>query len=242
MITNEIPSVCSSSGVALVIDKIRDQVATLPSEWGKAIPSEEVLADRFNVNSHLVRQALGFLVDWEILEAGPSNEFYAKPYVTDVDDFRAKNRVALRDYLEVHFILETQTARLAARRRTMEDIRGLWFALGRRGEYSVNEDLTSFVDRDQAVHEAVAAASHNQVLWSVYRSLNQAFHRPYLSIFADSELFEPGLEAHSNVVEAIIYGDEDAAVRAVHALFLPLLERLSLSSDMNPVHISRAKR
>jgi DNA-binding FadR family transcriptional regulator len=238
MSTDEIPSVCSSSGVALVIDKIRDQVSMLPMEWGKAIPSEEVLADRFNVNSHLVRQALEFLVDWDILEAGPSNELYAKSYVTDVDDFRAKNRVALRDYLEVHFILETQTARLAARRRTMEDIRGLWFALARRGEYNVSEDLTSFVDRDQAVHEAVAAASHNDVLWSVYRSLNQAFHRPYLSIFADSELFEPGLDAHSNVVEAIIYGDEDAAVRAVQAMFLPLLERISSLSDTSHAHLS----
>lgn len=240
--TDEILSVRSSSGVAIVIDKIRDQAAMLPMELGKAIPSVEVLADRFNVNSQLVRQALGFLVDWKILEAGTSNEFYAKSYVTGVDDFRAKNRVALRDYLEVHFILETQMARLAARRRTIEDIRGLWFALARRGEYSVNEDLTSFVDRDQAVHEAVAAASHNDVLWSVYRSLHQAFHRPYLTIFADSELLEPGLDAHSNVVEAIIYGDEEAAVRAVRALFLPLLNSLSSPLGMSEALMSRAEK
>ncbi|NBB09886.1 FadR/GntR family transcriptional regulator [Pseudomonas sp. SLFW] len=143
-------------------------------------------------------------------------------------------RSTLRDYLEVHFLLEVQTARLAARRRTMSDIRDLWFALARRGEYSESDDLACFSDRDQAVHEAVAAASHNDVLWSVYRSLNAAFHRPYLSIYAAHALFEPSLAAHAKIIEAIIYGDEEAAVGAVRAMFTPLLERVALLPEVIP--------
>jgi len=143
-------------------------------------------------------------------------------------------RSTLRDYLEVHFILEVQTARLAARRRTMSDIRDLWFALARRGEYSEDEDLACFTDRDQAVHEAVAVASHNDVLWSVYRSMTAAFHLPYRSIYAAHSLSEPSLAAHAKIIEAIIYGDEEAAVSAVRAMFTPLLERVTLLPEVIP--------
>lgn len=146
-------------------------------------------------------------------------------------------RSTLRDYLEVHFILEVQTARLAARRRTISDIRDLWFALAKRGEYSEEDDLGGFADRDQAVHEAVAMASHNEVLWSVYKSLNAAFHRPYLSIFAAHTLFEPSLSAHVKIVEAISYGDEEAAVGAVRAMFMPMLERVSLLPEVIPTKL-----
>ncbi|WP_447649168.1 FCD domain-containing protein [Pseudomonas abietaniphila] len=131
---------------------------------------------------------------------------------------------SLRDYLEVHFILEVQTARLAARRRTASDIRDLWFALAKRGEYRLGEDLANFAGRDDAVHEAVAAAAHNDLLWSAYRSLTSACHGPYTSIFA-SNVRESNLDAHARVVEAIIYGDEEGAVEAVKAMFTPLLDR-----------------
>lgn len=148
-----------------------------------------------------------------------------------------KERSTLRDYLEVHFILELQTARLAARRRTASDIRDLWLALARRGEYTEGEDLDCFADRDQAVHEAVALASHNEVLLSVYKSMNAAFHRPYRAIFAAHSFFESSFPAHAKIIEAVIYGDEEAAVGAVRAMFSPLLERVTLLPEVIPKNL-----
>ncbi|MGY2233491.1 FadR family transcriptional regulator [Pseudomonas gingeri] len=174
-------------------------------------------------------------VGWTLLEAAGGKHRFVRSLQKRVECLRARDRRVLRDYLEVRFSLEIQAARLAASRRTLADIRGLWFALARRGEYRHDEDLVSFVDRDQAVHEAVAAASHNEELWSVYRWLSRSFHRPYLSIFADDELREPGLTAHAKVIEAITYGDEVAAVRAVQALFVPLLEKITLLSGNGSV-------
>lgn len=142
-----------------------------------------------------------------------------------------QSRIAIRDHLEAQYLLEVETARLAARRRTLEDIQQLWRTLAARGEYTAGEALNGFIDRDQAVHGAVAVASHNLVLQTIYRSFSASFHTQYLAIFADHELYEPGLEAHAKVVQAIIYGDEEAAVCAVHEMFDPMLEKLAWLSQ-----------
>jgi len=142
-----------------------------------------------------------------------------------------QKRIAIRDHLEAQYLLEVETARLAARRRTLEDIHRLWRTLAVRGEYTEGDALDDFIDRDQALHSAVAMASHNLVLQTIYRSFSASFHSHYLAIFADHELYEPGLEAHAQVVQAIIYGDEEAAVRAVRAMFDPMMEKLGWLSQ-----------
>ncbi|NWC92838.1 MULTISPECIES: FadR/GntR family transcriptional regulator [unclassified Pseudomonas] len=152
-------------------------------------------------------------------------------WVASIIDGIREQRSAIRDHLEAQYLLEVETARLAARRRTLEDIHRLWHALALRGEYCLSDELDDFVDRDQALHGAVAVASHNVVLQSMYRSFSASFHSQYLAIFADKELHEPGLEAHTRVVQAIIFGDEEAAVEAVRAMFDPMLATLSWLSE-----------
>lgn len=219
------------SWVASIIDGIREQVSSATWRCGDRLPGEGELASQFGGSRFAVREALKCLINWQMLELRAGEGVFVCSGVDRVDSFRINNRIAIRDHLEAQCLLETETAQLAARRRTLEDIRRLWRTLALRGEYSASDELDDFVDRDQALHNAVALASHNQVLQSMYRSFSASFHRQYLAIFADNELFEPGLEAHARVVQAIIYGDEQAAIQAVQAMFDPLLERLGWLSQ-----------
>jgi DNA-binding FadR family transcriptional regulator len=156
-----------------------------------------------------------------------------------VERCRERNRIAIRDHLEAQCLLEIQTVQLAARRRTLDDVRRLRTCLAKRGEYSINDELDDFVDRDQALHAAIAEASHNVALQSMYRSFSYSFHSQYLAIFADNELHEPGLDAHASVVEAVIYGDEARAAQAVQAMFKPMLDKLSLLFERDKEAIIR---
>ncbi|NWC30201.1 FadR family transcriptional regulator [Pseudomonas yamanorum] len=224
-------SLCNHSWVASIIDGIREQVSNATLRRGDRLPSEGELADQFGGSRFAVREAVKFLINWQVLELRAGEGIFVRSRMDRVDSFRTRNRIAIRDHLEAQYLLEAETARLAARRRTLEDIRRLWRTLALRGEYSISDELDDFVDRDQALHGAVAVASHNVVLQSMYRSFSSSFHSQYLAIFADNELYEPGLEAHARVVQAIIYGDEDAAVAAVRAMFDPMLEKLSWLSE-----------
>lgn len=224
-------SLCKHSWVASIIDGIREQVSNATLRRGDRLPSEGELASQFGGSRFAVREAVKFLINWQVLELRAGEGVFVRTRMDRVDSFRIRNRIAIRDHLEAQYLLEAETARLAARRRTLEDIRRLWHTLALRGEYSLSDELDDFVDRDQALHGAVAVASHNVVLQSMYRSFSSSFHSQYLAIFADNELYEPGLEAHARVVQAIIFGDEEAAVEAVRAMFDPMLAKLSWLSE-----------
>ncbi|MNU38672.1 putative L-lactate dehydrogenase operon regulatory protein [compost metagenome] len=216
--------------IAGIISAIRQQVAESILPHGGRLPTEEQLAKRFNVTPVTIKEVVRFLINYELLEMSTDNEIHICKGKDVVEEYFEKNRILLRDHLEVHYMLEMQIVRLAAHRRTQGDIRNLWFSLAKRGEYSINEDLSEFVKRDLELHEAIASASHNQVLQSAYYSLNNSFRKPYMGMFADNELFEPGLDAHTKVVEAVIYGDEVAAIKATKDLFSPLLSKISTLS------------
>ncbi|MCQ6257177.1 FadR/GntR family transcriptional regulator [Pseudomonas sp. Q11] len=217
--------------VASIIDGIREQVSNATWRKGDRLPNESELTNQFGGSRYAVREAVKFLINWQVLEWRAGEGVVVRSRLDRVDSFRIRNRIAIRDHLEAQYLLEAETARLAARRRTQEDIRRLWRALAQRGEYSISDELDDFVDRDQAVHGAVAVATHNVALQAIHRSFSASFHSQYLAIFADNELNEPSLEAHVREVQAIIYGDEAAAVEAVRAMFDPLLEKLSWLSE-----------
>jgi len=215
------------SWVASIIDAIREQISQCTLRRGDRLPPEGELANQFGGGRYAVREAVKFLINWQLLEVRPGEGVFIRSDLDLVESCRERNRIGIRDHLEAQCLLEIQTAQLAARRRTLDDVRRLRSCLARRGEYSVNDELDDFVDRDQELHAAIAVASHNVVLQSIYRSFSSSFHSQYLAIFADNELYEPGLDAHTKVVEAVIYGDEEVAAQAVQAMFKPMLDKLS---------------
>lgn len=235
MNTNNNYPASESLKISSIISAIRQQVAESILPHGGRLPNEEKLANRFNVTPETIKEVLRFLINYELLELNNENEIHVCKGKDVVGEYFERNRILLRDHLEVHYMLEMQIVRLAAHRRTQGDIRSLWFSLAKRGEYSINENLSDFIKRDLDLHETMATASHNRMLQSVYYSLNNSFRKPYMAMFADNELFEPGFDAHTKVVEAVIYGDEAAAVKATKDLFLPLLSKISKLSTRGSV-------
>jgi DNA-binding FadR family transcriptional regulator len=116
---------------------------------------------------------------------------------------------------EVRAGLEVEAARLAARRRTAQDVERLRAALAERDAATSPAEL---VDADLRFHAAVVAA-HNGVLSEVFGSFLGALRVAAEDLVADTGLrARPELAevdaAHRALVDAIVDGDVDAAVAA----------------------------
>lgn len=228
--------------IASTIDAIRSRIADQTLRAGDRLPVEADLVKQIGGSRHTVRQALQTLLNWQFLEFRPGEGMYVTQATRSVEDWRQHNRAGIRDHLEMHYVLEVEAARLAARRRNIEDIRRLRERLALRGEYCAADDLEDFIARDRELHMAIAMASHNLALQSMYRSFSVSIRSHVLAIFADGQLLDPDLNAHAAVVESIIYGDESAAVEAVKAMLLPTIEQLNQLMGSESCNVSVADR
>lgn len=215
------------SWIAQTIDAIRVQISSRALLIGDRLPSEAELVQQVGGGRYTVRDAVRFLVNWQLLEIRPGGGVFVSRDQDRTDAFRMRNRAGIRDHLEMQCVLEVEAARFAARRRSLNDVRRLRQCLAMRGEYGPDDELESFLERDRELHMAIALASHNSALVTMYRSFSVSIRCHSQAIFADGQLCEPGLAAHAATVEAIIYGDEDAAAAAARHMLEPLIDQIS---------------
>ncbi|WP_277963387.1 FCD domain-containing protein [Pseudomonas sp. RIT-To-2] len=210
------------------IDGIRNHISDRTFQVGDRLPAEADLVRQYGGGRHTVRDALRFLVNWQLLEIRAEGGIYVRCDHGDTEAFRRRNRAGIRDHLEMQGVMEVEAARFAAQRRSMADIRRLRACLAARGEYSANDELEHFLERDRELHRAIALASHNTAIQSMYRSFSVAVRSHSLAIFADDQLQEPDLAAHAGIVDSIIYGDDVGAAAAARELVQPMIDRLSV--------------
>ncbi|QUW84795.1 FCD domain-containing protein [Streptomyces mirabilis] len=107
-------------------------------------------------------------------------------------------------------LVEVQAARLAAARRTPEDVTAL---AGRRAA-SAGDDA-AFVDADIALHAAVVAAVHNPVLADLFREFVPALREGLIEMLDLVGMREhdpnTGDDAHAALVRAVADGDAETA-------------------------------
>jgi FCD domain len=101
-------------------------------------------------------------------------------------------------------MLETEAARLAAERRTDDDIKQLKRLLAQRGEIPASSDLTAFIDRDLAFHMGIARATHNTALEDLYRYFSASVRANIYTVLTERDLPEPDVAAHDKILTEIV--------------------------------------
>jgi DNA-binding FadR family transcriptional regulator len=194
-----------------VIAQLRNQITS--GEWpvGSRIPTEPVLVERLGVARNTVREAVRALAHNGLLDIRQGSG----TYVVATSELAGvmNRRFAQADPLhvaELRAALETQAARLAARRRTPRDLEQLALLLERRDEAWASGDAERFVQADATLHTAVVTAAHNDVLAEVYADLGGVL-RQFLREGVGTELRPEGLTDHGRLVAAIRDGDERTA-------------------------------
>ncbi|WP_079132007.1 FadR/GntR family transcriptional regulator [Streptomyces nanshensis] len=196
-----------------VIAALRTQIAS--GEWpvGTRIPTEPELVEELGVARNTVREAVRALAHNGLLDIRQGSG----TYVAATSELAGvmQRRFADADPLhvaEMRAALETSGARLAAQRRTKQDLAQLDALLARREAAWDSGDAERFVEADASLHLGVVAASHNDVLAALYADLGEVM-RDFLRLDIGEELRAEAHMDHARLIEAIHAGDEEAAAR-----------------------------
>lgn len=194
-----------------VIAQLRTQITS--GEWpvGSRIPTEPELVEQLGVARNTVREAVRALAHNGLLDIRQGSGTYVVATSELASVMQRRFADADPHHVgELRSVLEASAARLAARRRTDREMAVLDTALLRRESAWQSGDREAFIQADATLHQAVVAASHNDVLAQLYADLGEVL-RDYLRDNVGTELLPGQYIDHSRLIEAIRAGDDGAA-------------------------------
>lgn len=197
--------------VSQVIAQLSAQIQA--GEWcvGSRIPPEPELAATLGVGRNTLREAVLALAHAGLLERRQGSGTYVVGAHELTGALHRRVATAARnEALEVRQALEVQAARLAALRRTQEDLTALDGALAAREAAWASGDAAVFVETDVVLHQTVVAAAHNSMLAELYRDFSTAL-RASIADFVGDQLEPRGHVDHARLISAIRAGDPGAA-------------------------------
>ncbi|MFD5103443.1 FadR/GntR family transcriptional regulator, partial [Streptomyces albidochromogenes] len=200
---------------------LREQISCGHWPVGTRLPGETTLAKTLGVGRSTVREALRALAGAGLVQPRQGAGVFVIATRQEEDWPTRLRRAAMADVYEVRMLLEVQAARLAALRRTDEDLTVLRTALAAR-RAAADGDGAAFADADIALHAAVVAAAHNPVLTDLFAQLAPALRQ------AATLPPDPGTgdDSHTTLVGAITARDPDTADRVLTTELTAVLTRL----------------
>ncbi|MFF0039319.1 FadR/GntR family transcriptional regulator [Streptomyces mirabilis] len=207
-------SVRPSPLVEQAAERLRARIADGSWAVGTKLPGETTLAAELGVGRSTVREALRSLAGAGLVRPRQGSGVFVIA-TEPVEDWPTRlRRAAVTDVYEVRILVEVQAARLAAARRTPEDVTALDAALAGRRAASTGDDA-AFVDADIALHAAVVAAARNPVLTDLFGEFVPALREGLIEMLDLVRMREhdpnTGDDAHAALVRAVTDGDADTA-------------------------------
>jgi DNA-binding FadR family transcriptional regulator len=186
---------------------------------GSYLPPERELADQLGVSRASVREALIALE----VQGRVSVRVGAGVQVLDASAPRAASAsadeppVGPLDLLEARLVVETETAALAARHATEQDLQGLQRSLDQMVQDHARNPMLH--DGDRAFHIGIARASGNAALLFIVTTLWDQRYTPMQermeTLFTTPGLHVAAVDDHRRVLEAIAAHDPAAARQAM---------------------------
>ncbi len=190
-----------------VISNIKELINFKNLEPGDKLPSERMLSDKFEVSRGVVREALQKLEFYGLLKSKPqSGTFIANIGVIAmngmIDDILRLEDQDFKSLVETRILLELKTSRLAATRRTDEDLILMKSALTAYSEKVLNgEDA---VQEDLLFHLAIAKASGNSTMNNFMLMITPEIITNFETYHVcDKGLAQQGIKEHKAIYDAI---------------------------------------
>jgi GntR family transcriptional repressor for pyruvate dehydrogenase complex len=190
-----------------VIAKIRNLINHKNLEPGDKLPSERMLSEKFEVTRSTIREAIQRLEFYGLLKSIPqSGTFVAHIGVIAlngmIDDILELEKPDFKSLVETRILLELKTVRLAALRRTDDDLKKMQEALTAytnkvlNGEDAVQEDLLFHL----AIAKASGNVTMNTFMLVITPEIITNFEKYHV---CDSGMAQTGIEEHQKIYNAI---------------------------------------
>ena len=190
-----------------IISKIRDLINYKNLEPGDKLPSERKLSEKFEVSRSNVREAIQKLEFYGILKSKPQSG----TFIADIgqvamngmiEDILRLKEPDFKSLVETRILLDLKTVRLAAQRRTKEDLKQMQYALEAysekvlKGEDAVQEDLLFHL----AIAEASGNSTMNTFMLIITPEIITNFEKYHV---CDKNQAFMGIQEHKDIYEAI---------------------------------------
>ena len=204
----------------VLAERLRQEILDESYPLGTALPTERELVSATGLSRGSVREALRILEAQGLVNTRAGR--YGGTTVTQPSDnllaghinLYARGRdVQLKSLVEVRQAIEPMIAYLAALNRSDEDLEILREISGRLDE-AAEVDVGRFLEENADWHDALAAASHNELLCALGLSIRGLMlEASRIENFASDEVRLRVRNSHHRILKAIEDGDGDAARR-----------------------------
>jgi DNA-binding FadR family transcriptional regulator len=206
------------------VDVIGERIVSGGHAPGDLIYPEQIEVE-LGVSKTVVREALRVLASKGLIGSRQKRGTFVRPRadwnLLDADVLRWRGQGVpdesfLDDLGEVRAIVEPAGARLAALRRTDEDLAALAEAIEQMN--AARGDVPATVEADLAFHRALLAAAHNELLTRMEVVIEAGLRVRDSFVHGAVHGADDAVPAHQAVVDAIRGQDPDAAAHAVGEL------------------------
>ena len=208
-----------------VLEKISDLIYTERLSVGDFVPSEIMLAKRFEVSRTVVREAIGRLVALSVLETGAGRAprvalVSTAPITASVGHAVGTHQISFSQVWETRRCIELQTVRLAAVHRTPEEA-GQLLAIADAMRVTA-DDIARVTELDIEFHALIATISRNLLMNHLLEAFVPLIRGSIPTAWQMQDKangLDEVLQAHLAVAEAVQQRDPDAASAAMDSHF-----------------------
>lgn len=187
----------------------------------------ESLQQEFGVSRTVIREAFKVLASKGLIESRQHRGTQVCPpsawSMLDPDVLRwrvetAPDVVHFERLSEVRFMIEPEAARLAASRRTAEDVEQM---SGHLAEMAIRQEFgetSSFVAADVRFHGSILASTHNDMIMALYSVIEAGLATRDSLVHSIGVRTPDSIPAHRKVLHAIIDGDGEGARSSMESL------------------------
>lgn len=202
-----------------IADQIRTAVINRDLNPGDKLPSEQELADQFQVSRPTIRDAIKILSASKLIvtKSGAKgghfvSEINLNDLVSDISDFitlsLSLEGMTIDEVIEVRETVELKACSLAALRRTEADLKNLKACLPSK-EVTLSDQ--HFYEQDFKFHEAIAEATHNRMVITTIKAITLSLTPYFTNMDCPAELKKGLILDLFGIFEAIEQKDSKLA-------------------------------
>jgi DNA-binding FadR family transcriptional regulator len=206
--------------VDIALEQIRRRIDDGTWPLGQRLPAEPELAEIIGISRNTVREAVRVLTFSGVLEVRQGDGTYVRACADPLATMLTLARSSVEQALEARGMIEIEASRLAALRRTEEDLAALRVALAASAARSSFDDLEDYIVHDLAFHQLVVDSAHNPVLSELYRFFSQVIRVGLERTISEPGRPQPSFDLHRELLDAIDRQDANAAAAANRALLI----------------------
>jgi DNA-binding FadR family transcriptional regulator len=212
-----------------VAEQLMEAFRDLPP--GTKVPSERELTKDLGVGRSTVREALNGLAVLGVLTirhgqgafiAAADEQREAPPHSALTT---ALERGVTREFIEARLMVEVEVTRLAAQRRTDEDLQRIEAALALQERSLTAHDIDATLGVATSFNVLLAEAAHNEVLAAMIQVFVELMKERGPKLYALPGFGDWDLGEHRGIYEAVRDQDGDRAAKLMREHILQLAER-----------------